>query len=212
VPGEPAPIADRGREPEVHHHGAAIRGEHDVGRLQVTVHHAGLVRRVERGRDLEPDASHLGHRERALPAEAIREGLAREVLHGEEEHAAGLAHVEGAGKAEVAHGVGHGHLLAEPLQRQGVLQQVAPQGLDRDLPLQEEVVREQHVPHPAGADGLQQAVAAGDDRALLPATQIGHPFHVQQRPPPGPQAIRGGRPDDRGAGGRLRLGDEDRLR
>jgi len=84
------------RDPEVEHlHAHALRrvvlrDEVQVLGLEVPVHDAVLVRRVDRGRDLAGDRERGRRRQRALAGDPLRERLALEQLHDDVRAAVGV--------------------------------------------------------------------------------------------------------------------------
>ncbi len=82
---------DRLRQPEVEHLDLAVRRDLDVGRLEIAMDDAALVRRFERVGHLPGDGERLGNRERA-GLEAIRERVAFDELHHEEMTPGGFLH------------------------------------------------------------------------------------------------------------------------
>ncbi|MCZ7678355.1 MAG: hypothetical protein M5U28_06110 [Sandaracinaceae bacterium] len=103
---------------------ARDRHEEDVRWLEVAVHHAGLVRRLERGQRLQGDARGAPRLEPPAPQE-LRERLALEQLHHQEGRLAGRA-------AEVGHL--HDVRVAEPADRARLaLEALDVDGLGREL-------------------------------------------------------------------------------
>ena len=59
--------------PEVEHLGDAVLAEEDVARLDVTVDHALLVRRVQRPAHVDGDRDRQARREEAVARQLVRE-------------------------------------------------------------------------------------------------------------------------------------------
>ena len=85
--GEPA------GEPEVGQR-RAVGAEHHVGRLDVAVHEARLVKRVEPGAELGGDPDELGEGERTVALEQVGERLALDEARREVVQSVGLARVD----------------------------------------------------------------------------------------------------------------------
>ena len=95
VPAMRAPpvSAAGGRDPEVGDADVAVAVDHHVGRLQIAVEHAALVRGGDAGAELARELDRLVLRDAADAAEQRRQVLAVDVLHREEAAAVGVAEV-----------------------------------------------------------------------------------------------------------------------
>ena len=114
----------------------------------------GLVQGV---RDLDAVAQHLLGGERA-PAQAIREGLALEVLHDQEVGAVLLADVEERADVGMVQ-AGHGPRFAlEALAQVGVGREMLGQDLEGDGAVEPRVLRAVDLAHPARPEGGQDLV------------------------------------------------------
>jgi hypothetical protein len=69
-------IADAAHEAEIGELGAAIAGQQHVRGLDVAVHETGVVRDLQRGRDVAQDRQQLVPRQQARRADAAREAAA----------------------------------------------------------------------------------------------------------------------------------------
>jgi hypothetical protein len=70
------------------------RGEEDVFRLNVAMHHAPRVRVLQRRGDLSGDSQRLVDRKPCLPAKPLPKRLPLDERHGEEHARVGLSRVE----------------------------------------------------------------------------------------------------------------------
>ena len=147
--------------------GRAVAVEQDVGRLQVAMHDAGLVRRVhgpgERRHQLGRRAAGLGR-----PLEAVGEAPPFEQLERDEGAAVGLAEVvdlDDVGMAEPGDGLG---LDQEPLAMLGVGVLAVADHLQRDDPVQRAVPGLVDDAHAAAAQ-LGQDLELGESRFIEPA-------------------------------------------
>src|SRR5439155_23110255 len=149
------------------------------GRLEIAMHHAGGLRRVE------PPAQALRDLERA-PArqgaelEPIGERLAAHVLHDDEGRITDdeIEEARDVGVLYRRHRLG---LVLEALAKLGIGEQLGLEQLDRDTHTDGDVLRNQYLAHAAVAQRLDQAVAAADDvthtERLLPdqlGKAVGH--------------------------------------
>src|SRR5438094_306789 len=160
--GEPRGGLERLRDPEVREHHATVVVEHDVGGLHVAVHHTALVR-VSQGAGRFPEnALDLGDGQRLLLLEQILERGTRDVFHHEVvEPTLTLDAIDGddVGVVELGGGLG---LLLEAAHHLIVLGDIGREHLDRDLPLEREIVRQEHGAHPALAQQPLDPVLALD--------------------------------------------------
>ena len=129
----------------------ARSGEHDVAGLQIAMHDAGAMRRVERLGDLNRDGQRLVDRQRAA-FEPGRQRLAVDQLHDEKRHALVLADVVERADVRVRQARDRPRLALEPLAELGVGGQCCRQDLDRDGAIEPRVARPIDLAHPAGAE------------------------------------------------------------
>ena len=104
-PGERMDRCRRGgaRDAEIGQQGAAVGGDHDVSRLEITVNHACRVRRRQPGRDLPRHGQDLPHRHPAFVSKDRGEIRALNELHGEVQHLRDLAEIVDPHHAGVRH-------------------------------------------------------------------------------------------------------------
>ena len=157
---------DRSRDAEVHDHGVAVLIDHDVGRLQVPVHDAGLVRGGEAGGHLSRDSQRARHREPALAPEDRRQVVALDVGHRDVLDALDLAEVVYADDVLVRDLAGEQQLALEAaLQLGGRLRLrdgFRSDHLERDRDAQLLVPRLVHRAHPARAEQLDDLIARAE--------------------------------------------------
>ena len=158
-------VAHRLGDAEIHHQRVAV-GEEDVLRLDVSVHHPGLVSLGQRVGDLPGQPDDLGHRQRSGPGEPLAERLAlHERHHVVVEHLrAGPvgddARVQQADDVRMLQLRGDPDLLEEALGTEGS-PQLRPQHLDRDFAIVLKVLRQIHRGHAALAQlALDQVAVA----------------------------------------------------
>jgi hypothetical protein len=164
VPGWPPPAGGLLAQPEigqVHVIGAAPSGrrvEQHVRGFDVPVHQAPAVRRVQGGGHLGHDANGPPGGQRAPGVEERAHVGAGYVAYGDEQHAVGLTRGEDRDDVRVIHRGGGPGLADEPLLELLVPGQHRIEDLERDLPVQLEVVRAVDDSHPAAADLLIEPV------------------------------------------------------
>ena len=161
-----AVLGRREREAEVHHAGPdvarVVARRHDVLGLDVAVDDAAGVAVVERLGDLRPDVEDVAEAERAFAQELpqVRAGQDR---HDEEERPLVPAEVVDRDDAGVVHLRDDLGLALEALL--GVLREVPGRDqLDRDLAVQDGVLRAVDDAHPAAAELGEDLVAVGEFR------------------------------------------------
>ena len=148
----PALGGQRLGDAEVHHHDAAGAGEHHVLGLDVAVHQARGVDRLEAGQELRGDLARLVERERAAGEEDLLQRHAVDVLHRHQLAAVELDEIEDAadvGRHDLAR---HAHLLAQRLERLRLGEQARAQRLERHVDPQLEIERAPHLAHAAAAE------------------------------------------------------------
>ena len=143
------------RQAEVQQLRAARRQEH-VGGLHVTVDDALRVQGREGGEHLAPQAQGLGHRQR--PAlQPLRQGLAVEQLHGDEEPSRVLADLEYLAGMRVADAGGGAGFASEALAAFFV---GIADGLQRHAAAEARVLGRVDDTHPSLAELVEDAIAA----------------------------------------------------
>ena len=133
-------------------------GEHDVGRLQVAVHHAHAVRVRQRGQALHTQRGRPIGRQRPI-GDQLLERVATHELHDHQPLAVVLEEfVDGgdAGMAEPGHRDGFG---AEAARDLGVVQ-FGVENLDGDFAVEGLVDGSVHRTHAAASDAVQHTVFA----------------------------------------------------
>ena len=154
----PGPVDGPG-DAEVGELHRAVRHDEDVGRLDVAVHHPGLVRGAERQRGLAHDRADPLGLERALALHQRRQRLAGHELHDEVGEVVVLAVVEDRRDVRVAEVRGVEGLAAEPPREDLLLVGAGSQHLDGDRPREHGVVGLPDVAHAPGRDARGQRVA-----------------------------------------------------
>ncbi len=151
-------------EAEVGDLDAAVSKQHQVGRLDVPMHHVVVVRVIERLAGLGDQLHDLADGQQ-LPGPGVRlERLPLDVLHRDEELALVLADVEDGDHTGVLEPAGRLRFAGEPLAhlvrlgRREVLERV--DGLDRDAAIDHRVVGEVDPAHRPPSDLLDDLVAA----------------------------------------------------
>ena len=79
---------------EIHHARHALARDHDVGRLQVAMHHAGFVRIIDAGQKPAGDAYRVVRRHATAVANQVAERLAFDILEHQVGHVGFLAGIE----------------------------------------------------------------------------------------------------------------------
>ncbi len=150
---------------EVHQHHPTRAGDHDVLRLDVPVHQAGLVDRFQAGQELRGDLPGLRELQRGPHPEDVQERDAVDVLHRHQLLAVELHQVEDPADVRRDHLAGGADLLAQRLQSARVLEQLWPQRLQRHVDAQLEIGGPPDLAHPAAAQKRANAVALAQDLA-----------------------------------------------
>lgn len=145
--------------------------EHDVARLQVAMDDPGLVGGVEGPGDLPGHGQRLLRGHRAGAPEPLRQGLALQQLHGEEDEAAMEGDVEDAADVRVGDLARELDLAPEPLDRELVAGDVPAHGLERHPLAQLLVLDLVDLAHAAAGQEAEDPVAprdplAGSERRL----------------------------------------------
>ncbi len=195
-----AALVERLGEAEVEQPHLAAVVDHQVARLQVAVHDAGLVRGGERRRELGGEQRALGDvalvrgdAERALDAlaavavaqpqvvEDVGEVAAGDVVHRQRERAVDLGERVHRHDRRVPHLRRRRRLAAEALDVPLAERQAAGHDLERDAPVQRPLVREVDHAHAAAAelgldDEVAERAAVGSGAGLV--RRGGRPFLV----------------------------------
>ena len=155
----------RARDPEVGDlHGVGLSEQH-VARLHIAVHHSVAMREREGRRDLGGDLGRLARVERRLGADEVAQRPALDVLHDDEVRAVLLSPVvdrDDVGMVQVRRRL---CLTAEALDERRLARVLGEQRLHGDGPVQELIVREIDLGHPALRDLALDLVAIRKDPA-----------------------------------------------
>jgi hypothetical protein len=152
---------ERSRDAEVGHLRLAVAVQQHVLRLDVAVNEPGRVREGESATDLRRHLERLPNGQRAAALDHLLQVLAGDVLEDDELAVVVLAAVDDGNDArvrELRHGA---RLAAEALDRLLVGEVRRVQDLQRDVALEQGIVRAVDARHPSGANELEQLVAAG---------------------------------------------------
>ncbi len=156
-----------------------LRGQQDVGRLQVSVHDPGLVHGDQALRQRGSDGRDVGRAERSLGGDLVVQGGAGYVLRGEPR----AVRVEVGGhetcRTAAADPARRRHLTGEPRAELLILREIGPDDLESD-PLALLVGAQVDHAHPARAEPSVKPERADDARVLAPQA---HHRHVHPRCP-----------------------------
>jgi hypothetical protein len=142
----------------LHAQGAGgVAHEEDVLGLHVAVHDAERVRAAEGVADGDGDLDGLAHAHGAR-LHALREALALEEFHDEEDAVALLGDVPDVDDVGVAEEVGGLRLAHEALAHDGVAGELGGEQLERDVVAQDDVARAVDRAHAPGADAAEDLV------------------------------------------------------
>ena len=144
----------------------AVRADQDVAGLDVAVGQSGRVCDLESGGNL---ARHLGGLlggERAVDLQDVGEGPALDLLHRDEVGALVLAPVVHADDVRVREVGGRLGLASEPLDEVLVDGVLGEQHLDRNLAVEQQVARREHVGHSAPTDTFVDLVPIVENRCF----------------------------------------------
>ena len=153
-------IGDRARQlrdAEIQHFRPALRRDDDIGRLEVAMDDAALVRFFESGGHVagKRDDLSLGQRP---GGDALGERRSRDVLHDEEVDPVGAVEVVNGGDVGVVQARQGLRFAAESPPRRFVAQHPRRQHLDGDVAVEVRVVRAVDLSHPAGAEALEDSI------------------------------------------------------
>ena len=147
------------------------RNQDDVRALEVGVHDAGAMRRLQSFRELDRDRKGLVARQ---PSGADRpasvwpwsNSIAKNSNGGcASARRIGCPDLEDAADVGMGHPAGDRDLLMKALQERLIACEIATQCLERDLFIEEQVVGLVHLAHAAAADEPGDAIALSDDVA-----------------------------------------------
>jgi len=151
------PGANRLGEPEVEDLDDPVGRDADVGRLEVAVHHARLVRRLEPLGDLPAHVDRFVHGQRSA-RNSSRQVLPRHELEREEANVVLLVDAVDPGDVrmiERGERLGFSFEAPEPLF---VVGQLLGQHLDRNFAIEPRIPRSIDLPHPPGSEGIEDLI------------------------------------------------------
>jgi hypothetical protein len=145
------------REPEIEHLDGAVRPHLDVGRFQIAVDDAAIVRRLQGRGYLAGDAQRLVNWQRS-PGDPIGEGGSFDELeHQRADPFRFLQPVDRPNLRMVQRGQ-HARFELEAREAVGVGQEGVREDLDRDIAAEFRVARAVHLAHSAGAEKREKFV------------------------------------------------------
>ena len=150
---------------EIGYADVALAVEHHVGRLEIAVQHAALVRRGKPGANLARDVDRLVLLDAPDSSDQRGEILAVDVLHCQEAAAVGLAEVVEPADILVRHLSGDAQLVVKLGQRRRTVRGALGEEFQRDGMIEREIFGAVHLTHPAATEQRDEPIAAGDDRA-----------------------------------------------
>ena len=157
------------RDAEVGDADVAVAVDHHVGRLQIAMEHAALVRRGDAGAELPRELDRLVLRNPSDAAQQRRQILAVDVFHREEAAAVGFAEVVEAADVLVRHLARRAQLVVELREVRRIAGDPFGQELQRDRLIERQIVGAIDFAHAAAAEQRDQPIAAGDDRSRCEA-------------------------------------------
>jgi hypothetical protein len=134
-----------------------LRRDLDVGRFQVTVDDAVLMRRLQRLRDLLRDRQRLIERDRTA-RNALRQIVPFDQFHHERGAAAALFEAVDARDVGMVQGPQRARLAPEARQSLRIARELGRQCLDGNIAAKPLVVRPIHLAHPASAQQGEDAI------------------------------------------------------
>ena len=147
------------RDPEVEELAELVRRDHHVLGLQVAVQDAGRVGMPERLEQSRRDRERLSERKRAF-SEAVAEGFAIDVFHGEKGNAVDFPGLVERGDRRMLEARARGGLAEEPFPR--VRRDRRGEDFDRRRPPEGEVAGEKDLAHAPGTQRLVDSVVRED--------------------------------------------------
>ena len=156
---------DRAGDPEVRHLRPAVLGQEHVLRLDVAMDEPVRVREREPVRNLQCELDRSALRQRRLALDQRLQVLPLDVLEDDELAAVLLAAVDDRDDVRVRELRREPRLAAEPLDVVAVAHQLLVHDLQRDVALEQRVLRPIDAGHAAGPDELLQLVAFRDQLA-----------------------------------------------
>ncbi len=167
----------------------AVAQPHDVGRFQVPVDDALLVRVGEGRGHLIRDVGDVRHRQRvgAALVQQLAQIPAVEQLHHQVQHAVGLAEVVHDGDSAVLESGGHAGLAPEPFPQHAQERLLLPrahrfEALDRDAPVQRFIASMPYLSHATAPDEIEQLVAALDQSAFRHRPSLAPVIRLSEAP------------------------------
>ena len=157
--GHGAALGQRSRDPEVGDVGVAVAIDQDVRRLQIAVHDAGVVRRLQRLADLPGQGKPLVERQRPLALQEALEVRPLDVVHRDETDLAGLPEVVDPQDVLVGHLAGEQDLALEAFQDLRPRRHLRPDDLERHEAPELAIPRLVDRPHAALTEDRQDLVA-----------------------------------------------------
>jgi hypothetical protein len=139
-----------------------VRSEQHVRRLDVAMHEAGAVRRVQRGARLRHDARRAARSQAVLAPHERAQVVARDVAHRDVGDAVLLAGVVDGDHVRVIDRRRDLRLAHEPRAHRRILQQAGRDHLQRDRPVERQLRRSVHDAHAAPTCDLFDSVSGKD--------------------------------------------------
>src|SRR6266849_3840672 len=144
----------RSRHAEIHHVDAPVLVHHDVLRLQVTMHDSCLVRRFQRGRNLQENWNRLFWTKFPFLIQKGAQILPLHVVHGDVSDSACLSQIENTNDVAVSNFASQDEFLFETPQDFRMAGEVGTNQLQCDRALQFDVSRLVNGPHSALTEQL----------------------------------------------------------
>ena len=175
-------VAHRPGDAEVHHLDVAVTGDHDVARLDVPVHDAGLVTVIQRTEHAVDDLQCPFREQPVVGLQQVADGTAVHVLHDDVRNGKTgrhvLAGVVDRDDGRVVQRCGRLGLAAEPGLERLVPGQVDAERLDGDGAIEPDVVRSVHLGHAATSDDAIELVALTEQPGLCHISHSAKPSRV----------------------------------